>query len=149
MKRTGFDRHCARALRNAGAVAREMGHCFVGSEHLLLALSMEPECRDILCRYGADTDRLYRAAVQLRGMGDRGTPLVQGLSDGADRIIGAALQTSEVLSLRRLLWAVLGTINMQCITREQLSPNGQPFHHGRIRMILSLRPNLSTDTISV
>ena len=111
MKRTGFDRHCARALRNAGAVAREMGHCFVGSEHLLLALSMEPECRDILCRYGADTDRLYRAAVQLRGMGDRGTPLVQGLSDGADRIIGAALQTSEVLSLRRLLWAVCAERN--------------------------------------
>ena len=105
MKRAGFDKQCARTLRNAGVIARNMGHCFVGSEHLLLSVSVEPDCGRVLQKYGVDADRLYRIAVQLRGLGTRGAPLVQGLSDGVERILAAALQDSSALSPMRLLWA--------------------------------------------
>ena len=106
MKRAGFDKQCARTLRNAGVIARNMGHSFVGSEHLLLSLSVDPDCESVLQMHGVDADRLYRIAVQLRGLGTRGAPLVQGLSDGAERILAAALHDSSVLNPMRLLWAV-------------------------------------------
>ena len=108
MKRAGFDRQCAGCVKNAVAIAREMGHSCVGSAHLLLAVSADPDCEKALRENAVDPTRLYMAAVQLCGTGTPGAPLPQGLTDGARRVISEArrdLPKRQALSPKRLLWA--------------------------------------------
>ncbi len=108
MKKAGFDRQCAGCVKNAVAIAREMGHSCVGSAHLLLAVCADPDCEKALRENAVDPTRLYMAAVQLCGTGTPGAPLPQGLTDGARRVISEArrdLPKRRSLSPKRLLWA--------------------------------------------
>ena len=100
-KRAGMDKQCAEALRRAAAVARAMGHSFVGSEHLLLALSARKDCAEALRACGAATERLYETAAKLRGVGAFGSPLPQGLSEGVEAVIERAL--ADLVPGQRLL----------------------------------------------
>ncbi len=80
-------------MRKAALVARSMGHSFVGSEHILLALSAREDlpAGQALLRSTATYPRLYGLLSRLRGQGEE-LKLPQGLSPGAREIICTAME---------------------------------------------------------
>ena len=79
------------ALRLAQAAAGELGHSYVGSEHLLLGiLQTEGPARCCLQEQAVTPEKLRLALRQLVGAGSPGLAPVQGLTPRARRIIESA-----------------------------------------------------------
>ena len=101
-------------LQATVAVARELGHTYVGSEHLLIALGEEADCAaaSLLEGHGLDTLRLREEAETMFGRGEESTVgsgdmtpcLVRIIAYAADCSVrgGAAFVGSE-----HLLYALL------------------------------------------
>jgi ATP-dependent Clp protease ATP-binding subunit ClpC len=58
-------------LRLAGEQARELRHSFVGTEHILLALSLAPEggAAQVLASFGVGPTQVRTAVVRMMGVG--------------------------------------------------------------------------------
>ena len=66
-----FTQKAQNSLSRALSIAQEMGHSYVGSEHILLALAAESDCsasRLLLAR-GASFDSLKQKLSELSGVG--------------------------------------------------------------------------------
>ena len=82
-------------IREAGKRARELGHSYVGSGHLLMALSAQPgTVGELLRSSGADLMRLEDLAVVEWGRGAQ-LPLSQGLTVAARRILRGAAREAR------------------------------------------------------
>ena len=82
------------AIRLAQENAVRLGHCYVGSEHLLLGLACQ-ECSlaaRLLGEAGADSRSLRAAVVQLVGAGAPGPTLRQGLTPRCCQVIRRAAE---------------------------------------------------------
>ena len=106
----GYEAHSAQLLRQAAAEARGMGHSYVGTEHLLLAMSVQPGWEGQLLRScGMDGQILRMIVTALYGRGTPDLPLPQGLSNGAQALLKNAgrearrLGSKEVCSSHILL----------------------------------------------
>ena len=87
----------------AGRKAREMGHSYVGSIHLLLALAREPGLPgNLLSGAGFDPGLAQSMAAVLYGVGTPGLPLPQGLSYQARRVLRSAGQEARQLGARQV-----------------------------------------------
>ncbi|OUN05353.1 ATP-dependent Clp protease ATP-binding subunit ClpC [Flavonifractor sp. An92] len=82
-----------RALRLAAAGAAELGHSYVGSEHLLLGLLREGQgpAAQAFSRSGVTEEKLLEAVVTAVGRGTPGIPPAQGLTPRFRRVITLAL----------------------------------------------------------
>ncbi|MBR3973086.1 MAG: ATP-dependent Clp protease ATP-binding subunit [Oscillospiraceae bacterium] len=90
-------------IRCAGKKAREMGHSYVGSAHLLLALAEEGGSSGRILRlFGLRSDTTADMAAILYGRGTPRMPLPQGLSMGAKRILRGAAREAKWLSSRKI-----------------------------------------------
>ena len=100
-------------LLSAAATAREMGHSYVGSAHLLLALLREPGGPGQLLRgAGAETALAESVITVLYGVGTPQLPLPQGFSNQVRRILRtggseARLQRCKQVQSIHLLLAIL------------------------------------------
>ena len=92
------------ALRLAWALAARLGHACVGTEHLLLALAMQPQGADgrLLHWAGLTGPEIAAAVLRLHGRGAPSDVLPQGLTQAARRAVSRALNGTE-----RLLTALL------------------------------------------
>ncbi len=111
MRNSRFDKNTEEILRKAGLLAREMGHSFVGSEHILLSMSSSANSRvgQVLTQNDVTYPKLYALLERIRGQGGRALRLPQGLSPGAQSIIRSAMARSgakEPLHPEQLLWAI-------------------------------------------
>ncbi len=80
-----------RVLLTSAEKARQFGHSYVGSGHLLLALSEEPGFPGQMLRFaGGDTALLQRMMLVLYGTGTGRLPLPQGFSEEVERILQGA-----------------------------------------------------------
>ena len=83
--------------------ARRLGHSYVGSEHLLLALS---ECDrwpgQLLCAAGLHPLMADSAVLLLAGNGSGRLPLCQGLTPAAEKILGAAGREAKAMGCREV-----------------------------------------------
>ena len=98
-----------RLLRRSWALASVLGHSGVGTEHLLIALAMEPEglAGRLLLWQGVTAQELMGQLILARGRGCRCPVLPQGLTARAKRSIraaGADSQTEAVLGA--VLWSI-------------------------------------------
>ena len=85
----------------AAAGARELGHGFVGSVHLMLALSREPgEAGRLLRQLGLRAQLAYDIGAVLYGVGTPGLPLPQGFSTQARKTLRCAAGEAELLGCR-------------------------------------------------
>ena len=83
-------------IRLAGSKARSMGHSYVGSAHLLLALAEDPGSPGQLLRMaGADPGLLWDMTGMLYGLGAPDLPLPQGFTVSAKRILAGAAQEAR------------------------------------------------------
>ena len=79
------------AIRQAGATARSMGHSYVGSVHLLLALAKQPGDVGKLLRFAGFEPVLAENMVRiLHGTGTPDLPLPQGFTPQARQILRGA-----------------------------------------------------------
>ncbi len=86
-----YDGEAASLILSAADQARRLGHSYVGSEHLLLALVQEPGWIGQLLRsFGMTAERAGLFASALRGNGTPDLPLPQGLTAGARGILSEA-----------------------------------------------------------
>ena len=106
----GYEPHSAQLLRQAAAEARKMGHSYVGTEHLLLAMSVQAGWEGQLLRScGVDGQILRVIVTALYGRGTPDLPLPQGFSSGAQALLQNAgrearrLGSKEVCSSHILL----------------------------------------------
>ena len=93
MNETRFTQRAQTALRLAQECAAELGHGYVGSEHLLLGLAREGSgvAAKVLLSAGLDPDTLKAAIASLVGTGDGGTAPSQGLTPRCKKIIELSL----------------------------------------------------------
>ena len=80
----------------AGQKARSMGHSYVGSAHLLLALALQPGIPGQLLRCaGVDPVLTEEMTLLFFGAGTANLPLPQGLSHGARGILRSAVREAR------------------------------------------------------
>ena len=85
----------------AGRCARGFGHSYVGSVHLLLALSEEPGKLGMLLRQsGVESELLRQLIPILYGVGTPDLPLPQGLTSEAKRIFQGAAREARSMNAR-------------------------------------------------
>ena len=104
MRRAGFSPQTEQIIRQAGALARELGHSYVGTEHLLLAILQRRElaCCRILARGGWDAPVLRGFLTLRTGCGCARLPMPQGLSPGARQVLRQARADAARLRMRRI-----------------------------------------------
>ena len=91
-----YDVRAADLIQRAGELARDLGHSYVGSAHLLLALCGSDGSSGQLLRSLGVSPELTRAMTQiLYGTGLPGLPLPQGLTISARRILRGAAQEAR------------------------------------------------------
>ncbi len=87
----------------AGRKARAMGHSYVGSAHLLLALAQEPGLAGQLLRgAGFESELAESMALVLYGVGTPGLPLPQGFSGQARRVLRGAREEARQLNSKQV-----------------------------------------------
>lgn len=99
MKSNGkFSQRAELAIEQAREAAGELGHAYVGTEHLLLGVMNEKEGLGarILRRRGMSAEQLRRSVVRRNGMGCPGVP-VQGLSPRAKNAVERAAAEAGAL----------------------------------------------------
>ena len=90
-------------ILTAGATARSMGHSYVGSVHLLLALAGEQGIAGQLLRgAGFDRDLARSMVLVLYGAGTPGLPLPQGFSLQARKVLRGARNEAHQLGSRQV-----------------------------------------------
>ena len=93
-----FTQRAELAIENARLAAGEMGHGYIGTEHLLLGIMMENDGLGarILLRHGIDKAMLWRIVLRANGSGSPGRP-EQGLTPRARRAVEQAAQEARQL----------------------------------------------------
>ena len=87
----------------AGRMARTLGHSYVGSAHLLLALAEEPGIAGQMLRGAGFESELARSMAQvLYGAGTPNLPLPQGFSTQARRILRGAREEARQMQSKQV-----------------------------------------------
>ena len=93
-----YSQEAADAIIGAAARARGLGHSFVGSVHLLMALCASSDEAGLLLRGLSVTEKFVRdAAAVLCGIGSADLPLPQGFTREAREILRLAAAEAELL----------------------------------------------------
>ncbi|MEG2377968.1 MAG: ATP-dependent Clp protease ATP-binding subunit, partial [Clostridia bacterium] len=103
------------ALRVAHEAACELGHGYVGSEHLLLGIAQVEDCAagKLLARSGATHAAVRKKICAVIGNGSPGVVTPQGLTPRAKRVVSGALSEAQRMSnpyvgTEHLLMAIAG-----------------------------------------
>ncbi len=101
------------------ALSRELGHTFIGSEHILLAFLCDKgsRCERILIGAGADFEKTRDLIIRRTGRGERSADCVQEVSENARRIIENAYVTAEKEGEREVSTDTL----FSCLIKESRS----------------------------
>ena len=91
-----YEEKTTQLIREAAGIAQGLGHSYVGSEHLLLALSSGSGwISNLLVSYGLDRQSGEAALRSLFGSGTANLPLPQGLSNGAKNTLRGAYREAR------------------------------------------------------
>lgn len=93
-----YTEEATQLILSAGECARQLGHSYVGSQHLLLAMAGEPGWPGQLLQVsGLDREGAYGSLCRLYGVGAGTLPLPQGLSRTAKQILrGARMEAKRI-----------------------------------------------------
>ena len=90
-------------LRHCAGKARSLGHSYVGSAHLLLAMAAQPDGMGLVLRQlGVDPELTESMALLLYGAGTPDLPLPQGLTAEARELLRCAAWEARQQSCREI-----------------------------------------------
>ena len=93
-----YSRTAQEILRRSAEIARELGHSYVGSIHLLMALSgHKGVCGYLLTSFGVREETTKMIAMILYGRGTPKTPLHQGFTRHASQILRKSAAEARVM----------------------------------------------------
>ena len=96
-----FEAAARRVILKAADQARQLGHSYVGTAHLLLALAEEPGLPAMLLTgSGVQLQTVHQMAAVLYGKGSTGLPLPQGFSAQMRKVLRRAGEESKLLQDR-------------------------------------------------
>ena len=99
-----YTAQAAQLVVSAANYARSMGHSYVGSQHILMALAAESGWSGLLLQSaGADGEFLKMLTAALYGTGTPGIPLPQGLTRAAKRILHTAALEARASGCKDIL----------------------------------------------
>ncbi len=129
---THFTAKAQNTLRNAQRFAAELGHTYIGSEHILLALTAESDsvASKLLLSHDLTVDRVKEEIVTLSGMGSGSTPGAIDMTPRTKRIIeGSAMESVRMgqgyIGTEHLLLALLAerdSVGVKIIETLGVSP---------------------------
>ncbi len=114
-------------LHRAGQKARSLGHSYVGSGHMLLAMAEQPGATGQLLRaLGVDPMLTEDLAQALYGSGTPGLPLPQGLTGESRRLLRGAAQEAREQGRREVepVHLLLALARQDCQAQELLEFSG-------------------------
>ena len=96
-------------ILQSAQVARQLGHSYVGSAHLLLALSEREEQGGRMLRFGGfDPNTARQMAAVLYGKGTAHLPLCQGFTENARKILSKARSLADdTVQTKHILQAIV------------------------------------------
>ena len=98
-----FESDTLELIRAAGRRARQLGHSYVGSSHLLLAMTEYPGSTGLILRgCGLKPELMADCLVLLYGRGAPSLPLPQGFTPEARRILRGAAREARQLNTRTI-----------------------------------------------
>lgn len=98
-----YEEDSRRLLLAAGRKARELGHSYVGSAHLLLAMAQTPDRLGLLLRYaGVEPGEAETLAGLVYGRGTADLPLPQGFSGTVRAVLRDAAREAAYCRSRRV-----------------------------------------------
>ncbi len=98
-----YERGAQEIILLAGQTARELGHSYVGTEHLLLALAREPGLTGKLLRgAGLDPEVTQNMITVLYGRGSPGLPLPQGMTGKLRQTLAQGVREARSLDSREI-----------------------------------------------
>lgn len=98
-----FTREAEKLVLEAAVQSQKLGHSYVGSEHILLALALRGGgAGNILAYCGVPADVLTILTARLQGSGEPGLPLPQGLTKAAKTILRRAGREAKILGHRQV-----------------------------------------------
>jgi len=90
-------------LRSCAGKARDLGHSYVGSVHILLTMAAQPDGMGIVLRQlGADPELMEAMAMLLYGFGTPDLPLPQGLTGELRELLRCAAREARQQSGREV-----------------------------------------------
>ena len=126
-----FTQKAQNSIRRAQTFATEMGHTYIGSEHLLLGLCAEPDsiASRILRARGAEVSLLQKSMVEVCGLGSPGYVSADDMTPRVKRIIEnstleAGRSGNRHVGTEHLLGALLG--ERDCVAVKLLDSVGIP-----------------------
>ncbi len=98
-----YDANTTEMILSAGRQARALGHSYVGTIHILMALAEEPGHIGLTLRTeGVDPERLRGLVKAFCGCGAPELPLPQGLTAEACRVLRAAGREARIMERRTI-----------------------------------------------
>ena len=110
-------------IHSAADSARHLGHSYVGSAHILLALTRSAQLPGQLLRFaGADPELVAGLTLAFYGAGTPGLPLPQGFTSQAGKILRQSRAEARFLDCRRILpiHILLSLLRQQKNTAQQI-----------------------------
>ena len=124
-----FTQKAQNALNRSLSVARELGHTYIGSEHLLLALINESDsaAAKLLTKFGATSENVLNLLTTITGTGSQSYVTSNDMTPRTKKIIEASAYESMrygqgYIGTEHLLLALLG--ESDCIAVKMLSEMG-------------------------
>ena len=98
-----YDPWAQTLILRAGAVARNLGHSYVGSQHLLLAMAEDKGLAGSMLRgAGLEREPTEQMAVVLYGAGTSGLPLPQGFTTQSREILRRSVAEASAFGAREV-----------------------------------------------
>ncbi len=124
-----FTQKAQNTLNGALSSARELGHTYIGSEHILLGLLSENDsiaARLLLCR-GADIKKIKSAIIDISGIGSKSQVTPSDMTPRAKKIIeGSAAESlrggNKFIGTEHILYALLS--ERDCVAVRLLEAEG-------------------------
>ncbi len=127
-----FSQSAQNALQSALEAARELGHTYIGSEHLLLGLLAEPDsaASRLLASRGVAREGVRARVIELSGKGEKSFVTAKDLTPRAKSLIENAFasareQNRAIIGTEHLLLALVGdgdSVAAKILMSEGASP---------------------------
>ena len=98
-----FSQQVQQIILSSSALARQLGHSYVGTAHLLISLTKQPGLSaQLLCNAGFQRETALAMAQVLYGKGTPSLPLPQGFSNQARAVLRRAGEEARLLNSRQV-----------------------------------------------